>query len=256
MKHLITFLFIFIFAGSLFAQDQNILREIKGKVINAKDDLPIERADIINLNTLKGTNTIEDGAFKIMARVSDTLFFSYLGYENISVRVTEDWLKYGEVTIAMTEQSIALQEVKIEDLALTGYLEIDARRAPIYANRRYKINGLPIAYEAGNEDASAITRVLNSLFNPADFLYNTFSREGKNLRKLRQIKKEDELRVLLQSKFDREILVNLLQMDKVNIDAILVNCEYSKQFITDANDLQILDAISECYERYKVLKKN
>jgi hypothetical protein len=43
-------------------------------------------------------------------------------------------------------------------------------------------------------------------------------------------------------------------MDRVDIDEILRNCQYSKTFIEEANDLQILDAISECYEEYKVLK--
>ncbi|MBF4986332.1 carboxypeptidase-like regulatory domain-containing protein, partial [Nonlabens mediterrranea] len=77
-----------------------------------------------------------------------------------------------------------------------------------------------------------------------------------SMRKLRQIKEQDEIRNLLQSKYDRETLMNLLQMDKVSIDAILRNCQYSKSFIETANDLQILDAISECYEEYKVLKRN
>ncbi|MDP5101651.1 MAG: carboxypeptidase-like regulatory domain-containing protein, partial [Nonlabens sp.] len=42
----------------------------------------------------------------------------------------------------------------------------------------------------------------------------------------------------------------------VSIEAILRNCDYSKEFIENSNDLQILDAISECYEQYKVLKRN
>jgi len=34
-----------------------------------------------------------------------------------------------------------------------------------------------------------------------------------------------------------------------------MRCSYSEEFIKTANDLQIMDAISECYEQYKVLKK-
>ena len=30
---------------------------------------------------------------------------------------------------------------------------------------------------------------------------------------------------------------------------------YSKDFVRTANDLQILDAISECYEEYKILSR-
>jgi hypothetical protein len=229
---------------------------VKGIVINAKDNLPLDNVNIVNLNQLKGSISNNKGNFKIRAAVNDTLFFSYLGFETINVPVTADWLKYGEVTIAMTERSIALEQVVVNESKLTGYLEIDAKRAPIYTTRRYSISGLPQAYEAGDGSSSAITRVLGSIFNPADFLYNVFGKRGTSMRKLRKIKEQDELRVLLQSKFDRETLVNLLQMDKVSIEAILRNCDYSKEFIENSNDLQILDAISECYEQYKVLKRN
>ena len=43
--------------------------------------------------------------------------------------------------------------------------------------------------------------------------------------------------------------------EKVDIDDILSNCNYSKSFITTANDLQILDAISSCYEEYRILNR-
>ncbi|WP_124980787.1 carboxypeptidase-like regulatory domain-containing protein [Nonlabens xiamenensis] len=229
---------------------------VRGKVLNAKDESQLENVNIVNLNSVKGTITNAEGNFEIAAAVNDTLYFSYLGFETINVRVTEDWLKFGDVTISMTEKGIALEEVTVTETALTGFLEIDAKRAPIYATRRYKISGLPKGYEAGDSEPGAITKVLSSVFNPADFLYNTFGKKGKSMRKLRQIKEQDEIRNLLQSKYDRETLMNLLQMDKVDIDAILRNCQYSKKFIEESNDLQILDAISECYEEYKVLKTN
>ncbi len=228
---------------------------VKGTVLNAKDDSILSNVNIVNLNQVKGTITLEDGHFEIPAKVNDTLYFSYLGFETINVRVTDDWLKYGDVTISMTEKGIALEEVVVKEFALTGYLEIDAKRAPIYASRRYSINGLDQGYEAGSDEPGAFTKTLGSIFNPADFLYGVFGKKGGNMRKLREIKKEDEIRNLLQKKYDRETLSSLLQMDKVSIDAILRNCQYSKKFILEANDLQILDAISECYEEYKVLKK-
>ena len=60
---------------------------------------------------------------------------------------------------------------------------------------------------------------------------------------------------LLSSKFDRETLVELLQVQKIDIDEILRNCNFSDSFIQTANDLQILDAISGCYEEFKVLNR-
>lgn len=69
------------------------------------------------------------------------------------------------------------------------------------------------------------------------------------------MKEDDKVRNLLERKFDRETLSALLQIDRVDIDAILKNCSYSDNFIMSANDLQILDAISECYEEYRVLQR-
>lgn len=261
-KILLTLLLLLICVNISIAQDQPTTdgnhshKYISGKVINAKNDSILPNVNIVNLNQVKGTTSNNQGNFKIPAVVNDSIFLSYIGFETITVRVTDDWIKYGNITIAMTESGIALQEVEIKTIALTGFLEIDARRAPIYNNRRYSINGLSRGYEAGKDEPAAITKVLGSIFNPADFLYNLFGKNGKSMRKLRQIKEEDEIRNLLQSKYDRETLENLLQMDKVNIDNILRNCQYSKSFIDNSNDLQILDAISECYEEYKLLNRN
>lgn len=236
--------------------DPQISAIVNGRVLNAKDEAILQDVNIVNLNKVIGSITKADGTFEIRASVNDTLYFSYIGFQTINVRVTEDWIKYGDVTISMTEKGIALEDVVVTDSGLTGYLEIDAKRAPIYATRKFSISGLPEAYEAGDSAPGAVTKILGSIFNPADFLFNTFSKQGKSLSKVRQIKQQDEIRNLLQSKYDRETLVNLLQLDTITIDAILRNCQYSKEFITGANDLQILDAISECYEEYKVLKNN
>ena len=69
------------------------------------------------------------------------------------------------------------------------------------------------------------------------------------------MKKDDTVRNLLASKFDRETVAVLLGIDKNEIPEIMARCNYSESFIRTANDLQILDAISDCFEEYKILKK-
>ena len=75
------------------------------------------------------------------------------------------------------------------------------------------------------------------------------------MKKLRQMKEDDEIRNLLSTKYDRETLMAVLQLERVDIDEILNNCSYSADFIRTASDLQILDAISECYDEYRVLNR-
>ncbi|WP_299208303.1 carboxypeptidase-like regulatory domain-containing protein [uncultured Dokdonia sp.] len=228
---------------------------INGAVLSSSTDQALQNVNIVNLTNLKGAITDTDGAFEIKAQVDDTLFFSYLGYKTLQVRVSADWVKYGNVKIKMTEVGIALEEVLVQQIQLTGYLEIDAKRIPIYNNSRFSISGLNTGYEGGASQPGAVSRVINAIFNPADLLYNIFGKKPEQLKKMRKMKEDDTVRNLLEKKFDRETLVALLQIDKNDIDAILNNCNYSDNFIVTANDLQILDAISECYEEYRVLQK-
>ena len=229
--------------------------KVIGVVINSSNDTPLENVNIVNLNQVIGTTTNKKGEFKISAKVNDTLHFSYLGFKSIKVRVTNDWLKFGSSNIELTELALALEEVVVNQLKLTGYLEVDIKQLPaINNNYRYSISGLPsTGYEAGSK--GAITKIIGSIFNPADFLHRMFGKKPNELRKLKKMKEDDEIRNLLASRFDREMLTVLLQVDRVDLDEIVSQCDYSKGFIQTANDLQILDAISECYEEYKLLSR-
>lgn len=165
-------------------------------------------------------------------------------------------LKYkSSSTIRLTELAYALEKVVITPYQLTGYLDIDAKNVPYRSNYRYRIAGLSSGYEAGEKAPGAISSVLGAIFNPADFLQKLFGKKPKQMRKLRQMKEDDEIRNLLASKFDRQMLRELLQVERVDIDEVLSLCNYSKTFITTANDLQILDAINDCYEEYKILSR-
>ncbi len=74
------------------------------------------------------------------------------------------------------------------------------------------------------------------------------------MRKLKKMREDDEIKNLLASKFNREIISQLLKINTFDIEEILRNCNYSDSFIKNANDLQILEAISDCYQEYRVLK--
>ncbi len=224
-------------------------------IVNAQTDKPLESVHVVNLNKVLGTITNQQGEFSITASVNDTLYFSYLGFKSQKIRVTNDMFKFKDTKISLTELAYALEEVIVRPYSLTGYLEIDVKNMPINNAYQYSISGLNVGYEAGKKNPNAATRVLGAILNPADLLRNLFGKKPNQMRKLRQVKEDDAIRDLLASKFDRETLTELLQIEKVDIEDILNNCSYSKSFISTANDLQILDAISSCYEEFKVLNR-
>jgi len=241
-----------------FAQDteSTIPQRVSGYIINDNSKQPLPNVNIINTNKVRGAMSDAKGYFEIDVQPNDTIHFSILGFQSLRIRVTNDWIKNKVTRIQLTEKAIALEEVVIAPFNLTGYLEVDSKLIPTKENYRYSISGLTQGYEAGEYSPNAFGKVLGSIFNPADVLYGFFGKNGKELKKLKEMKKDDTIRNLLESKYDRETISVLLGISKDEIPEILQRCNYSDSFIQSANDLQIMDAISGCYEQYKILKRN
>ena len=255
MRYFVVFLFLLL-SIPFFSQEKQP-SSVSGTIVSDITMLPVEGVNIININTVKGTVTDHRGNFTIEARANDTLHVSFIGYQSLKVRVTADWISFKSVTkIPLTERAYTLEEVVINKYNLTGYLQIDSKLAPVNENYRYSISGLNLGYEAGQNSPNAFKRIVSSVFNPADLLHNVFGKKPAEMRRLREMKKDDTVRNALASKFDRETLAALLGVDKAEIVNILERCNYSEAFIKTANDLQIMDAISGCYEEYKALNRS
>lgn len=251
MRYFTVFL-LYLFSATVFAQENTV----KGVIVNDNNFLPIWNANIVNTSKVKGAISDANGNFEINAEVNDVLLISCLGYQSIEVRVTNDWIKNRTSRIKLTEKAYALEEIVIPPYTLTGYLEVDSKLIPERENYWYSIAGLTKRYEGGENSPNAFSRVMGSLFNPADALYNFFGKKPKELKKLRELKKDDNLRNILQTRYDRQTIYAMLGINEKELIEILERCNYSESFMKSANDLQILDAVSGCYEEYKILKKN
>jgi len=174
MKFKIFYTFFFIIFSQLVLGQEKVI----GVIENDADSKPISNVHVINLNSVIGTISNNDGVFEINASVNDTLFFSYLGFKSIKVRVTNDLIKFKNSKIKLTELAYALEEIIVTPYKLTGYLEIDAKNVPISKSYRYNIPGLPSkGYEAGSRNPGALSKVFGAIFNPVDFLYNLFGHQ-------------------------------------------------------------------------------
>jgi hypothetical protein len=256
MRQYLLFLILSVFSLFIYGQTTNEEpTRVQATIISSTTKEPLVEANVVNLNQVVGTSTNDQGFFNIKAKVNDTLHLSYIGYKSIKVRVTNDWLKFGNTEIELTELALALEEVVVNQLKLTGFLEVDMANVRSTSNNRFRISGLPNqGYEGGQ--TNVVSKVLGAIFNPADFLYKMFGKKSRQMDKLKDMKQDDEIRNQLAKRFDREMLTVLLQVDKYDLDEIVNQCNYSRDFINTANDLQLLDAISQCYEEYKVLNRN
>ena len=220
-----------------------------GTLINAATRQVLVGANIINLTSLDGTTSDENGMFVIPAKVNDSVIVTFMGYKTVNIRIKPEDLSHHQ-TIYMVEAPMVLDEVIISSTQLTGNLPVDVNLIPV----QKPIDISPkIAAMFGDPRPTALSRVndvLKQIMNPVDLIYNIFSTRAKDLRRLKKIQKEDKVRKILASKFDREILSRLLKIDKKDVYLVLEMCDYPESFITQANDLQILEAILNCYSQY------
>lgn len=246
----------FVFISILFIINLTTAQNtsVRGSIYSVQTNKGMANVHILNLNKVIGTTSDDSGNFSIRAAVNDTLYLSFLGYKSMKIKVTNDMLRFEGTKIGMTELAYALEEVVIKPYKLTGFLDIDAKNVPINENKRYSISNLEIGYES-RASASVAGRVFSAIFNPADLLYRMFGSKNQELRKLQKMREDNTLSDVLSKRYDRETLMELLQVSRKELEDIIRSCNYSNDFIMSANDLQILEAISNCYEEYRVLNR-
>ena len=259
MQKQLLYIFIFcVISISSYAQNainQDSIKKLRGKIISVTDKKPLQSAHILNLNSVVGTTTNREGLFEITAKANDTVYISYIGFQSIKLKVTNDLLKGNELVISIHEKTLNIEEVTVKAHKLIGVLVVDAANIPLDRFNRIHIEGLPQAYEIGRPSAKEYTSAVNAVFNPIDFWYNKLGKRPKELRKLKKLKEEDELRDIMEEKFSREILMEYMDMSRKDLGDLLKECNYSNRFIKKASDLQVIEAVLECYESYNALKK-
>ena len=260
-KSIPTLLLLFLSVTLLFGQNLNkesrldSIKILKGRIIDVNDKTPLQSAHIVNLNTAEGTITNTKGNFEMPAVANDTLHISYIGYQSIKLKITNDLLRGNELEIAIHEKTVDIDEITVKAHNLIGVLEIDAKNVPMDKFSRIHIEGLPQTYEIGRPKGKEYTGVGAALFNPVDFWYTKFGKKPKELKKLRKLKEQDNSRDMMEEKFSREILMDYMDMSRKELDDLLKECNYSSSFVRKASDLQIIEAVLECYENYRAIKK-
>ena len=228
---------------------------LSGIIVDFKDKAPLKAAHLFNLNSVIGTISNDEGKFIVPTVANDTLYISYLGYQSIKLKITHDLLKGNELVIELHERTEQMQEVVVKSHKLIGVLEIDVKNVPTDKYSRIHINGIPQTYEVGVKKAKTYNSAIYALFKPIDFVYNRFGKKPRELEKLKKLRDDDKLRAMLETNFNRELMMEYLDMNDTELNEFLNECNYSDYFIKEASDLQLIEAALLCYENYKAIRK-
>lgn len=190
IRYLLCFLLLYLSFSSSGAFAQINLK-LSGTVINAKSRQPLESVTILKIKTRRGTITNAAGKFQLMVNPNDTLIIRSVGYKlqqyvvqpsatddfNLVIRLEEGFQELPEVSIVggldYEKVNKALRNMKKPPEPKVA-VKTPAPQ-PLYP----EFKGIPISPD---------------IMSPISLLYDLFSTEGKDKRKLAEILAEDAAR--------------------------------------------------------------
>lgn len=218
---------------SLFSFSQTEYVKVKGVVVDAVDGLGVATMMAVDKNSGSGTFGNGDGEFVINMEKGDTLLVGAIGYETISFGIPLDYS--GTVlskTFYMEKLVVTLPVVDIipdrelkeiqEDIDELGYDKQD-----------YQLSGI------------------NALASPITFLYQSFSRRQRSIRKVAELENEDRRRELLKELFERYVDYDIIQLKDEEFDDFIEFCSVSEYFLKNSSQYDFLVHIKKRFGEYQ-----
>jgi len=225
---------LLLFCGlSLFSQQRKYT--ISGTVYEQDSSSAMPFVNLINQTNGNGTITDYNGHFTIIAKDSDTLLFSYLGFARKKIPVSQ----IRNLTDSTKKPlKVAMQRIMI-----------NLAPASVFAN---KIKPNEIDYMKRYTKEHKKMTVTESLHSPITALYEQFSRKGKEHRKLRDIFERILVEEEVAKKFNPEILRQLTEDEFIDYERFRRYCWYvSDDYILSHEGYELYAPIMDCYKRWK-----
>ncbi|WP_299210955.1 hypothetical protein [uncultured Dokdonia sp.] len=134
-----TLLLFLLLSATAFSQETIVLR---GEVLN--DSIEKASLTVVNISLRKGAITNEAGIFEIPVRVSDTINISAVQYDSKQFVVTQKMYDRKTMSLYLVPKINELDEVKISNMDLTGYLRRDILNTPLEKTITAASLGLPV----------------------------------------------------------------------------------------------------------------
>ena len=233
LKRIVFILFAIVFTMPLLSQERKVT--ISGTVLEGESSTPMPYVYLINQTNGNGTITDYNGRFSIIAKNTDTLVFSYIGFAR----------KKYPVSLIKNLSDSTKRPLKV--IMRTMMIEL----APVTAFS-YKIKQNEIDYMKRYIKQHAAVKGLNAFQSPITAMYDQFSRKGKENRKLQQIFEQILVHEEVEKKFNAEILRQLTEDEFIDFEAFRRYCWYvSDQYILSHEGYDLYAPIMDCYRRWK-----
>lgn len=232
MKILISlFGFLFLF-NVTFAQE----KPIGGIVFDKDTKFRINRVSILNNRTQKAVFNNTKGEFYIDAKEGDVIITSVFGYKSDTTKITNQT----SFAIYLKRLSIRLAEVTITDSVLSAKAKYEEIKKEF--NKAYRVGNNKDILTVGEGGAGL----------GIDALWSTFSKEGKNARRLMEQMEKDYQNAIIDQVFTKSLVTRATSLKGDNLLLFMLNYRPSYAFATKANEYDLVNYIKIAFARFKM----
>ncbi len=250
MTRFLSFLFLLFVIFKISGQSQSL----KGSIV--ADSLEGFAINIVNYTKKLGTTNDANGYFEIPARVKDSIIFSSVQYEIISVIVSEEDLANENFVVTLHPVIRKLSEVQVSDIHLSGNINKDAKDIEVLPVVNNRTLGLPF------KDREPLTQIERRIYTarssngpiPVDLIINTIS--GR-IEKLKRVKSIEELKKVIQlgkTTFNTSFFVEALGLPENLITDFMYYCaedDYFEDLLENSKRFSLLKFFEQKARLYK-----
>lgn len=217
---------------------------IKGYVVGTDTSSPIALANIHNISSNNRYITNRFGAFGINVLPTDTLEFSVIGYKNYTL-VCANYINQGDVPIVVKLQR---SYIKLREVNISGQKRRQDSMARAAA-KRLKTDPLLNNY---NTSISIYNAAQGGMLSSILAGGNKKIQEYERLMRLLEIYQEHNL---VSEKYNIDLVKRATLLNDAKAQDLMHYCNLPNYFILNSNEYEIILAIKNCYEEWKVKRK-
>lgn len=254
LRHTMRFLTLFLLVHcslALFGQNRLLLT---GIITNAVDNEPVAAAHVMNLTDSLATISSPEGAFKIPAKVGDSIIISSIGYNHKALIISEEILLEGFVQLKMNPRDYELGTVEVNPFGTKDQfrerfmeLEVDDGVVDVVGLNRPSKDRRTIPV---TEDANEIKKA-KYMMSPASFLYGNLSKDAKARQELHRLEREREKYKYNYQKFNEENVSRITGYQGERLYAFMKFCNFSEEQIFRYSDYELTIAILRKQNEYE-----
>ena len=227
-----------------YASGQALTREFRGKILSKSDSLPIPFVNIYTEGYDKFTSSGASGSFSLEIIQGDTLNFSAVGFRPLSLKA---------YVVPGMEETIYLEQVTYELPGLTIYGK-NAMEGFFDHNRLYNPETEKTFEQKFPKPSVGFTGAGVGVTGLLTLLANQFNSEYKQLKKLREIEK-DEYKYfrrleLIYSRLSPDYIVENTSLKREEVEDFIAFWHPTLHFMETADGYQLLTKVQEKETQY------